>query len=108
MGVDANIIISERIKEEIRSGNHLKLALRNGFDRAFRAVLDGNITVAISAILLMVFGSGSFLSFGYSLLTGVILNGLCGVTASRLMIGSLSQFSSLQKTWLYGGKKVQE
>lgn len=105
MGVDANIIISERIKEEIASGNPLKISLRNGFDRAFSAVLDGNVTVAISAALLMIFGTGSFMSFGYSLLTGVILNGLCGVTASRLMIGSLSQYGSFQAKWLYGGKR---
>ncbi|MHB8961532.1 MAG: protein translocase subunit SecD [Saccharofermentanales bacterium] len=105
MGVDANIIISERIKEEIRAGNPIKISLRNGFDRAFSAVLDGNVTVAISAALLMIFGSGSFMSFGYSLLTGVILNGLCGVTASRLMIGSLSRYEGLQSKWLYGGKK---
>ena len=105
MGVDANIIITERIKEEVNAGNPLKVAIRNGFDRAFSAVLDGNITVAIVAILLMIFGSGSFLSFGYSLLTGVILNGLCGVTATRLMIGSLSQYPKFQSKWLYGGKK---
>jgi len=108
MGVDANIIITERIKEEINAGNPLKIAVRNGFDRAFSAVFDGNVTVAIVAILLMIFGSGSFLSFGYSLLTGVILNGLCGVTATRLMIGSLSQYPKLQSKWLYGGKKVKE
>lgn len=108
MGVDANIIIAERIKEEINAGNPLKIAIRNGFDRAFSAVLDGNATVAIVAIILMIFGSGSFLSFGYSLLTGVILNGLCGVTASRLMIGSLSQYEKLSAKWLFGGKKVKE
>ncbi len=107
MGVDANIIISERVKEEVKLGLPLKIAIRNGFDRAFSAVLDGNVTVAIAAITLMIFGSGTFLSFGYSLLTGVILNGLCGVTASRLMIGSLSLYPKLQAKWLYGGKKVQ-
>jgi len=108
MGVDANIIISERIKEELNAGNPLKIAIRNGFDRAFSAVLDGNVTVAIAAIALMLFGSGTFLSFGYSLLTGVILNGLCGVTATRLMVGSLSLYPNLQAKWLYGGKKVKE
>lgn len=107
MGVDANIIISERIKEEVQLGNPLKIAIRNGFDRAVAAVLDGNITVAIAAILLMIFGTGTFLSFGYSLLTGVILNGLCGVTASRLMTGSLSTYEGFQSKWLYGGKKVK-
>ncbi len=62
--------------------------------------------MAIAAVILMIFGSGSMLSFGYSLLVGVILNGLTGVTASRLMIGSLSQFKKLQNPWLYGRKGV--
>lgn len=108
MGVDANVIISERIKEELKTGCSLQTALSNGFTRAFSSVLDGNVTVAIAAVVLMVFGSGSMLSFGYSLLTGVILNGLTGVTASRLMIGSLSQFKRLQNPWLYGKGRVKE
>jgi hypothetical protein len=48
------------------------------------------------------------LSFGYSLLVGVILNGLTGVTASRLMIGALSQVSKLQNPWLYGRKGARQ
>lgn len=104
MGVDANIILSERIKEELNSGSSLYLALTNAFTRAFSAVFDGNITVAIAAVILMTFGSGTMLSFGYSLLAGVILNFLTGVLSTRLMIGSLSRFKPLQKTWLYGKK----
>lgn len=107
MGVDANIIIAERIKEEIRTGASLQTAISNGFSRASSAVLDGNVTVAIAAITLMVFGSGTMYSFGYSLLAGVILNGLVGVIATRLMIGSLSNYKSLRSPWLYGGKRVQ-
>ncbi len=107
LGVDANIIIAERIKEEIRSGASLSTALNNGFSRAYSAVLDGNVTVAIAAISLMVFGSGQMYSFGYSLLSGVILNGLIGVFATRLMTGSLSSYKSLRNPWLYGGKRVQ-
>ena len=106
MGVDANIIIAERIKEELNAGSTLTTALANGFHKAFSAVMDGNVTVAIAAIVLMIFGSGSMLSFGYSLLVGVILNGLTGVIANRMMIGSLSQFRPLQNPWLYGRKKV--
>jgi protein-export SecD/SecF family membrane protein len=106
MGVDANIIIAERIKEELNAGSSLTSALANGFHKAFSAVMDGNVTVAISAIILMIFGSGSMLSFGYSLLVGVILNGVTGVIANRMMIGSLSQFKALQNPWLYGKKKV--
>lgn len=107
MGVDANVIISERIKEELRAGASLQSSLNNGFTRALSSVLDGNVTVAIAAIVLMIFGSGSMLSFGYSLLVGVILNGLTGVTASRAMIGSLSQYKLLQNTWLYGARRVK-
>lgn len=105
MGVDANVIISERIKEEINNGSPIRTAIRYGFDRAFSSILDGNVTVAISAICLMVFGTGSMLSFGYSLLVGVILNLFCGATLSKWMTRSLSEFSVFQKPWLYGAKK---
>lgn len=107
MGVDANVIISERIKEELNEGCSLPTAISNGFTRAFSAVLDGNVTVAIAAIILMIFGSGSMLSFGYSLLTGVILNAVTGVTASRLMTGALSGMKPFRNEWLYGKRRAK-
>ncbi len=105
LGVDANIISTERIKEEIRDGKSVGAGIDAGFHKAFSAVFDGNITVAIVAIILMKFGSGTMISFGYSLLTGVILNFLAGVTVSRLMIRSLSQFDALKKPVLYGARR---
>ena len=108
MGVDANIIISERIKEELRGGATLLTAIASGFDRAFSSILDGNVTVAISAVCLMVFGTGSMLSFGYSLLLGVILNLICGATASHLMVSSLAAFKQLRNTWLYGDYSAKQ
>ena len=107
MGVDANVIISERIKEELNEGCSLPTAISNGFTRAFSAVLDGNVTVAIAAIILMIFGSGSMLSFGYSLLTDVILNAVTGVTASRLMTGALSGMKPFRNEWLYGKRRAK-
>lgn len=101
MGVDANIIIGERISEEIKSGRKTHTAIAAGFKNAFSAVFDGNITVMIVAIILMVLGSGAMLSFAYSLLTGVLLNFLAGVTASNLMMRSLSRFSKLARESLY-------
>ena len=101
MGVDANVIISERIREELREGRSLDSAIALGFKQAFSSVFDGNITVMIVAIILMIFGSGALLSFAYSLLTGVILNFLAGVTASRLMIRSLSRFKTFRKPGFY-------
>ncbi len=101
MGVDANVIISERISEEIKSGKTVRSAISSGFKGAFTSVFDGNITVLIVGVILMIFGSGSLLSFAYSLLTGIFFNFVAGVTASRLMIWSLSEFKALRKPGLY-------
>jgi protein-export SecD/SecF family membrane protein len=101
MGVDANVIISERISEEIKSGKSVASAIAAGYKNAFTSVFDGNITVLIVAFILMVFGSGTMLSFAYSLFTGIVFNFLAGVTASRLMTTSLSSFKFLRKPALY-------
>ncbi|MEG0570069.1 MAG: SecD/SecF family protein translocase subunit [Oscillospiraceae bacterium] len=127
MGVDANIITAERIKEEINNGKSIDGSIDAGYDRAFSAILDGNVTVIIVAVVLMgAFGApnsifanmfkwlfaafpqstqGSIFSFGYTLLVGVILNFVCGVTASRLMLKSISKFKCFRKPKLYGGAK---
>lgn len=106
MGVDANVIIAERIKEEINAGKSLFKAIDAGFERAFSSVFDGNITVIIVAIILIIFGSGSMLSFGYTLVCGVIMNFIAGVTASRLMIRSLSNFEVLRKPQYFGARRT--
>lgn len=108
MGVDANVIISERIKEEINNGAPIKTAIRYGFSRAFSSILDGNVTVAISAVCLMYFGTGALLSFGYSLLVGVILNLFCGATLSRWMTRSLAEYEAFQKIHFFTAKKKEE
>ncbi|ATW27474.1 protein translocase subunit SecD [Candidatus Formimonas warabiya] len=106
MGVDANVIISERIKEEINTGKTLGRAIDRGFERAFSSVFDGNITVIIVAVILIIFGSGALLSFGYTLLCGVIMNFIAGVTASRLMIRSLSNFEAFRKPQFFGARRL--
>ena len=108
MGVDANIITAERIREEIADGKSVRAAIDSGFHKAFSSVFDGNITVIIVAIILMIFGSGTMLSFGYSLLTGVILNFLCGVVTSKLMMKSLSHYEKLRKPVFFGNGKKNE
>jgi protein-export membrane protein SecD len=101
MGVDANVIISERINEEIKSGKSVTSAISSGFKEAFSSVFDGNVTVLIVAFILMTLGSGSLLSFGYTLFFGIVFNFVAGVAASRLMILSLSSFKFLRKPSLY-------
>lgn len=132
MGVDANIITNERIKEELRSGKNLDNALRAAFKRGIAPIIDGNITIVIVAVILIgafgptdtifakilypvffAFGSsttGTIYSFGYTLLVGVLLNFVFGLGANRVMITSASKFNKLRNPVLYGGLKpgVQE
>ena len=91
MAVDTNIIISERISDELKKGSSVKGAVISGYKNAFSSVLDGNVTTAIVAVILMIFGSGTMLSFGYTLLVGMIVNLLIGVSVSRQLILSLIQ-----------------
>lgn len=125
MGVDANIITGERIREELRAGKNVQTALTSGYKRAFSAIFDGNLTGIIVAIVLMgAFGvsdswcaqllsplfrwfgattEGVIYSFGYTLMTGLIMNFIMGVLASRLMTMSLAKFKCFQNKKLYGG-----
>ena len=105
MAVDANVIISERISEELKKGETVKSAVRRGYQKAFTAVLDGNITTAIVAVVLMIFGSGTMLSFGYTLLVGVIVNCFIGVNVSRFVLASLVEYDALNNEKFFVQKK---
>ena len=119
MGVDANVITAERIKEEMLSGRTLDGALERGTKSSLSAIIDGNMTIVIvSIILLLVFGpsnilswlfgastTGTIYSFGYTLLMGVISNFIMGVFFSRIMLKSSAGFKFLRHKWLYGGAK---
>ena len=127
MGVDANVITAERIKEELRSGKSLDGALKSGFARGLTPIIDGNVTIVIVAIVLMgafgpsdglfakalhfvffAFGpstAGTIYAFGYTLLTGVLLNFVFGVFATRVMIRGAATIKALRNPWLYGADK---
>lgn len=104
MGVDANVIIAERIREELRAGRSLGYCIDTGYKKAFSAVFDGNITTIAAAIIMMIFGTGSMLSFGYTLMVGCILNFVSGVTASQIISKSMSMNDAFTKKSLYGVK----
>ena len=127
MGVDANVITAERIKEELRSGKSLEGALKSGFARGLTPIIDGNVTIVIVAAVLMgafgptdgffaklltpiffAFGpstAGTIYAFGYTLLTGVLLNFVFGIFATRVMIRGAAAIPALRNPWLYGGTK---
>ena len=108
MGVDANIITAERIREEVRAGRTISGAIGAGYDNSWSAILDGNITVLIVAVILYFLGSGSVKSFGYTLGVGVVLNFVMGVWASKLMQKGLSGFKVFDRPWLYGGARSEK
>ncbi len=122
MGVDANIITAERIKEEFHSGKTLDGAIDRGTKNSLSAIIDGNMTVIIvSIILLLVFGStnilsflfgasttGTIYSFGYTLLMGVVSNFIMGVFLSRVMLKSVCGIKAVRRKWLFGGDKNNE
>lgn len=123
IGIDANVITSERVREEIRRGKTIDGAIRTGSKNSFWAIFDGNITVLIVSIVLMgIFGppsslwgmlfswlptstTGMVYSFGYTLFIGVVLNFIMGVALSRLMLRSISRFKVFRNPWFYGGER---
>ena len=74
MAVDANVIIFARIREEIREGKTVKMAMKSGFDKALSAIIDGNVTTLIAAAVLAFLGSGTIKGFAYTLAIGIVVS----------------------------------
>ncbi|MFR9645262.1 MAG: protein translocase subunit SecDF, partial [Rikenellaceae bacterium] len=86
MAVDANVIIYERIKEELRGGKGLSLAIKDGFSNAYSAIIDGNVTTLITGIVLALFGTGPVQGFATTLIIGIITSLFCSIFITRLLI----------------------
>ena len=86
MAVDANVIIYERIKEELRGGKGLSLAIKDGFSKAYSAIIDGQLTTIITGIVLFVFGTGPVQGFATTLIIGIVTSVFCAIFITRLMI----------------------
>lgn len=86
MAVDANILIFERLKEELRSGKTLKAAIDAGFSRAFTSIFDSNMCTAITASILWYYGTGPIRGFAVILLLGVVVSMFTAITATRTIL----------------------
>ena len=86
MAVDANVIIFERIKEELRGGKGLTLAIKDGFSNAYSAIIDGNITTIITGIVLFFLGTGPVKGFATTLVVGILTSLFCAIFITRLLI----------------------
>ena len=85
MAVDANVIIFERIREELDVGKTARAAIDQGYSKAFSAILDGNITTGIAAFVLLQYGTGPIRGFAVTLLAGIATTLFCGVFVSRVL-----------------------
>lgn len=101
MAVDANIIIFERIKEELRKGTGLNAAIKDGFSNALSAILDSNITTAIVCLVLLNYGTGPIKGFAVTLICGVVTSVYTAVFVSRTVIDFMVQKLKIQKVMRY-------
>ena len=85
MAVDANVIIYERVKEELRAGKALRLAIADGYSNAYSAIIDGNLTTIITGLVLMAFGSGPVQGFATTLVIGIITSLLTSIFITRII-----------------------
>ena len=85
MAVDANVLINERIRDELRLGKSPRAAVDIGYDKAFSAILDGHVTTFISGVILAQFGNGPIKGFAITLIVGIVVSLFTGVVMTRLM-----------------------
>lgn len=107
MAVDANVVIFERIKEELRLGKTVRSAVDAGFDRALAAVIDSNITTIIAAVILIWLGTGTIKGFGVTLLIGVIVSMISAIFVTKFLLKQMIGMN-VKNLWLYGISKSKK
>lgn len=111
MSIDANVVIFERIREELKEGKSLRASIDSGFKRAFVAILDSNVTTIMTAVVLYILGSGPVRGFGVTLFFGTLFSFFSAITASKMMLQGTSAFGFAKNKWFFGlngGKKIEE
>ncbi len=104
MAVDANVVIFERIKEELRLGKTVRSAVDSGFNRALTAVIDSNITTIISAVILWWLGTGTIKGFGITLFIGILISMLSAIFITKFLLKQMIGMN-VKNLWLYGISK---
>lgn len=97
MSVDANVLIFERVKEEIRNGNSPQAAIFIGYEKAFGTIFDSHFTNLVVAVVLFAFGTGSVKGFAVTLIIGILSSMFTAITGTRMIIN-----------WIYGDKRVEK
>jgi preprotein translocase subunit SecD len=86
MAIDANVLINERVREELRNGHSPQVAIHNGYERAFATILDSNVTTLIAGLALLVFGSGPVRGFAVVHCLGILTSMFSAVVFSRGLV----------------------
>ncbi len=102
MAVDANVLTFERLKEELRSGKSLRVAVEEGRKRAFPSIFYSNLATVLTAGILFMFGTGTVKGFALTLGIGVVVSFFTAVVVTQMLLHGAIEFSSLRRRWLYG------
>jgi preprotein translocase subunit SecD len=94
MAVDANVLINERIREEMRAGKSVKMAVQQGYDRVFLTIVDSHVTTLVASIVLMQYGSGPVRGFAVSLTIGLIASMFTSIVVTRVVMEFLTRDDS--------------
>jgi len=97
MAVDANVLIFERIREEIRNGNSPQASIHSGYEKAFSTIIDANITTLIAALMLFSFGTGPIQGFAVTLSLGIISSMFTAIMVTRGLVNLI-----------YGGRNLKK
>lgn len=108
MAVDANVLIFERTKEELRAGKSIKTAMDQGYHRALPSIFDSNITTIIAGIILYNLGNGTVKGFALTLVIGVVVSMFTAIVVSRTLLKLAQSAGILNKLWQFGVKKVNK
>lgn len=97
MSVDANVLIFERIKEELKNGNPVQSSIFIGYDKAFATILDSHFTNLVVAVVLFAFGTGTVKGFAVTLIIGILSSMFTAITVTRMI-----------SNWIHGGRKIEK
>ncbi|MGH2627870.1 MAG: SecD/SecF family protein translocase subunit, partial [Anaerolineales bacterium] len=91
MAIDANVLIFERIKEELRAGKTLRAGIQSGWSRAWSAILDSNVTTLVGAAVLFALGTGPIKGFATTLFIGVVISMFTAILVTRVLVDSVAR-----------------
>src|SRR5437899_11492726 len=107
VAADANVVIFERIKEEVRAGKSVRAAISAGYSKGFHTILDANVVTAITALVLFAVATAQVKGFALMLLIGTVISLVTAVGATRAMLGLLAGFSWFNKPRFMGAQGQQ-